>query len=105
MSTAPTARVRPVAVPDDLDDAAPIEGTVRLPLAVRWSGEPIDFDLSDPRHLRSVYEQVLREGSEDDVRCYIRASTLVEVWDELYLPQYVRDAWAPWLARHRVALR
>jgi hypothetical protein len=103
MSSVPTARVRPVAVPDDLDDAAPIAGTVRLPLAVRWSGEPIDFDLANPRHLRSVYEQVLREGTDDDVRRYIRASTLVEIWNELYLPPHVRAAWAPWIIRHEVA--
>jgi hypothetical protein len=105
MSIAPTARERPVAVPDDLDDSAPIEGIVRLPQSIRWSGEPIDYDLANPRHLRSVYEQVLREGTEDDVRRFVRASTLVEIWDELFLPAYVRAAWEPWLQSHRVPQR
>jgi len=103
VSSVPTARQRPVAVPDDLDDSAPIDGIVRLPQAIRWSGEPIDYDLANPRHLRSVYEQVLREGTEDDVRRYVRASTLVALWDDLFLPAYVQAAWAPWLRRHRVS--
>lgn len=105
MASAPTARVRPVAVPEDLDDTAPVDGVVRLPPWIRWSGSPVAYDLANPRHLRSVYEQVLREGTEDDVRQYLRASVLAEVWDDLYLPSYVRAAWEPWFrgracARH-----
>jgi hypothetical protein len=103
VSSVPTARERPVAVPDDLDDSAPVDGLVRLRESIRWSGEPIEYDLADPRHLRSVYEQVLREGTEDDVRRYVRASTLVEVWDDLFLPAYVHAAWEPWLQRRRVS--
>ena len=80
----------------------PTTGVVRLPPWIRWSGEPLDYDLADPRHLRSVYEQVLREGSEEDVRQYIRASTLVEVWDDLFLPGYLREAWEPWIRARRV---
>jgi uncharacterized protein (UPF0147 family) len=76
---------------------------VELPLSIRWSDEPIAYDLANPRHLRSVYEQVLREGSDAEVRRYVRASTLIEVWDDLFLPEHVRAAWVPWLARHRVA--
>jgi hypothetical protein len=102
MSSVPTARVRPVAVVADLDDTAPTDGVVRLPAGIRWSGEPVDYDLAILRHLRSVYEQVLREGSEADVRRYIRASTLVEVWDELFLPEYVRVAWEPWIRARRI---
>ncbi len=90
MSTIPTARQRPVSVPNDLDDSGAIDGVVQLPQSIRWSGEPIAYDLANPRHLRSVYEQVLREGTEDDVRRYVRATTLIEVWDELFLPGYVR---------------
>ena len=50
-----------------------------------------------------MYEQVLREGTTDDVRRYVRASKLVEVWDDLILPAYVRAAWEPWLQRRRVS--
>ena len=74
-----------------------------FPCRSGWSGESVDYTLANPRHLRSVYEQVLREGTEDDVRRYVRASTLVEVWDDLFLPAYVRAAWEPWLQRRRVS--
>jgi hypothetical protein len=101
MSTVPTARVRPVTVVADLDDSAPISGTVRLPTRIRWSGAPVVYDLSDVRHLRSVYEQVLREGDEADIRRYVRASTLVDEWDDLFVPAYVRAAWEPWVRARR----
>jgi hypothetical protein len=64
---------------------------VRLPQSIRRSREPIEYDLSNPRHLRSVYKQVLR------------ANKLVEVWDDLFLPAYVRAAWKPSLQRRRVS--
>jgi hypothetical protein len=48
-----------------------------------------------------VYEQVLREGNDDDVRRFIRVDDLVDLWDELVLPRHVRNAWAEWLERHR----
>jgi hypothetical protein len=47
-----------------------------------------------------VYEQVLREGTEDDVRFYVDADELREVFDELVLPPPVRRAWRDWLRRH-----
>ena len=87
-------------VPGDLDDSAPIEGRVRLPVDIAWSGQS-EYDLGVPRQLRRVYEQVLREGTADEVRRYVRATTLYELWDELVLPAYVREAWAPWLAARR----
>lgn len=101
MNTVPTARVRPVTVVADLDDSAPISGAVRLPTRIRWSGAPVVYDLSDVRHLRSVYEQVLREGDEADIRRYVRASTLVNEWDDLFVPAYVRVAWEPWVRARR----
>jgi len=103
MAEAGTARVRRVAVPVDLGDAAPDHGTVRLPLRLSWSGETMSYDLSNRRHLRRVYEQVLREGTEADVRAYVRATTLLEVWDELWLPPAVRQAWEPWITARRTA--
>jgi hypothetical protein len=92
-----SARWRPVEVPEDLDDLAPVEGRVRLPVEIAWSGQP-DYDLGDRQQLVRVYEQVLRDGTADEVRRYVRASVLLEIWDELYLPAYVRLAWEPWVA-------
>lgn len=37
--------------------------------------------LSDPRDRARVYEQVLREGNEDDVRWFIRVDELMDLWD------------------------
>ena len=93
---------RPVSVPEDLDDARLLKakGRVELPLHIRWSGPPVSYDLDDRTDRTRVYEQVLREGSKDDVRHYIEADKLRELFDELVLPPPVRRAWADWLRRH-----
>ncbi len=94
---------RPVAVPEDLDEPSvpKARGRIELPLHIRWSGPPLTYDLADRGDRARVYEQVLREGTEDDVRFYIDADQLRELWDELVLPPAVRRAWADWLQRHR----
>jgi hypothetical protein len=96
---------RPVAVPASLDDPshAKASGRVRLPLHIRWSGPPVTYDLDVPVDRARVYEQVLREGTEDDVRFYVDAETLLELWDELVLPPAVRQAWASWIEARRAA--
>jgi hypothetical protein len=100
-TTRATAQVP--AVPEDLDsaDVEKASGLVELPAHVRWSGPARRYDLSDRQQRARVYEQVLREGNEDDVRRFIRADELIELWDELVLPRHVRRAWADWLERHR----
>ena len=94
---------RPVVVPEDLDDPSlpKASGEVELPLHIRWSGPPITYDLNDRADRTRVYEQVLREGTEDDVRYYVDADQLRGLFDELVLPPPVRRAWADWLRRHR----
>ena len=93
---------RPVALPEDLDDASAPKaaGEVELPFHIRWSGPPITYDLMDRADRARVYEQVLREGTEDDVRYFVDADQLRELFDELVLPPPVRSAWADWLRRH-----
>jgi hypothetical protein len=93
---------RPVAVPEDLDDPGVVKaaGRVELPLHVRWSGPPITYDLAERADRARVYEQVLREGTVDDVRFYIEADLLLDLWDELVLPPTVRGAWEEWLRRY-----
>lgn len=95
---------RPVAVPDDVD--APCHpkatGRVRLPATVEWSGEaPLTYDLDNVRERRRVYEEVLREGGDDDVRRYIDVEVLLADWDALVVPPRVRRAWADWFRHHR----
>lgn len=91
------------ALPDDLDsaDMEKVGGVVELPLHIRWSGPPRHYDLTDRQQRARVYEQVLREGNDDDVRRFIRADDLIDMWDELVLPRHVRQAWADWLELHR----
>lgn len=109
MATARTSTLgpasRPVAVPADLADASvnKARGRVELPLHIRWSGPPVTYDLNDPADRARVYEQVLREGTEDDVRFYIEGDRLLELWDDLVLPPSVRDAWTSWIEGRRRA--
>jgi hypothetical protein len=94
---------RPVAVPEVLDDPAlgKAKGRVELPLHIRWSGPPVSYDLADRADRARVYEQVLREGTEDDVRLYVDLDQLADLFDELVLPPTVRQAWAERLHRWR----
>lgn len=94
---------RPVAVPEDLDNPTlpKARGPIELPLHIRWSGPPIAYNLDNRADRARVYEQVLREGTEDDVRYYVDADQLRDLWDELVLPAAVRQAWAGWFRRHR----
>lgn len=88
-----------MAVPDDFDSVGPPKaaGTIELPLHIRWSGEPLVYDLEDRADRVRVYEQVLREGTEQDVCHYVDPDQLLDLWDELVLPPAVRRAWDPWL--------
>lgn len=92
---------RPVAVPEDLDQGPKARGKVELPFHIRWSGPPLVYDLDRLEDRARVYEQVLREGTEEDVRYFVSADQLLELWDRLVLPPPVRRAWARWFNRHR----
>jgi hypothetical protein len=93
---------RPVAIPDGIDDATVVKasGVVELPLHISWSEPSLTYDLSRRADRLRVYEQVLREGTEDDVRYYVDVEELTSVFNELVLPPYVRAAWLEWF-RHR----
>lgn len=94
---------RPVELPDDVDAPAVIKasGRIQLPLHVRWSGPPKTYDLDDRRDRSRVYEQVLREGTAEDIRFFIDVDQLLDLWDDLVLPRFVRRAWADWFLRTR----
>lgn len=70
---------------------------------MRDSGSRSDptYDLSDRRQRVRVYEQVLREGTADNVRYFIDVDELIDLWDDLVLPPAVSAGWIEWLARHR----
>ncbi len=92
---------RPVAIPDDINDATVVKasGVVELPLHVSWSEPSLTYDLNRRVDRLRVYEQVLREGTEEDVRYYVDVEELASVFDELVLPPYVRGAWSEWFRR------
>ena len=94
----PTARYRPVSIPDDVDDPSLVKasGRVVLPLHIHWSGHPF-YDLRDRGDRKRVYQQVLAEGLDDDVRYYIDVAELADLWYDTLLPTTVREAWGPWL--------
>jgi hypothetical protein len=94
---------RPVALPEDDGESWVPEasGRVQLPTHVRWSGAPKIYDLDVRQDRVRVYEQVLREGTVDDVRFYVDVDQLMDLWDELVLPRSVRQAWAAWILQHR----
>ena len=94
---------RPVAIPGDLGecDGSKSSGSVALPLRVRWSGPLRTYDLADRQDRLLAYEQVMAEGTEDDVRAFIDVDEVVALWDDLVLPRHVRRAWATWLNRRR----
>lgn len=94
---------RPVAIPEDVDDPglSKASGVVTLPFHVRWSEPSLAYDLAQRTDRLRVYEQVLREGTVDDVRTYIDVNELLDLFDDLVLPSHVRQAWAAWFRRHR----
>jgi hypothetical protein len=96
---------RPPVIPEDVADPAVVKATgrVTLPARVRWSAPARSYDLTDRRQRARVYEQVLVEGGEQDVREIIDVDELIALWEELYLPDHVRRAWADWLAEGRSA--
>lgn len=99
-----TAIWRPPAIPHDLADPSveKADGVVELPLHVQWSGRR-SYDLSDRADRSRAYELVLWEGTEDDVRRFVRLDALEELWDDLLLPAHVRTDWDRWLAAHRTS--
>ena len=45
-----------------------------------------------------MFEQVLREGNEDDIRRFIGVDELIDRWDDLVLPRHVHRAQADWMS-------
>lgn len=80
-----------------------------LPFHVRWSRPSLVYDNMDlPEDRARVYVQVLQEGTEGEVRHYVQAdhllelwNRLLELWNRLVLPPTVRRAWADWFECHR----
>lgn len=100
-SEVPVGRGRTAAVPSHLP-RLPIEralGSIDLPLHVAWSGQERRVDLADRRTRARVYEQLLVEGTAQDIAAVVDGALLVDVWPDLVLPRAVRAAWEPLVVR------
>jgi hypothetical protein len=64
--------LRPLAISDDIDDPRleKADGVVELP-SWRWGGPPRRDNLEDRCDRALVYEQVLTQGTDDDVRYFV----------------------------------
>jgi hypothetical protein len=82
----------------DIDRA---HGRVELPTRVSWSGPDRCWDLDRRRDRLRVYEIVLAEGTDEDVRRFVDIDSLIALWSDLSLPEHVRSAWADHLRRLR----
>lgn len=65
-----------------LEDASRFRGTTR-------------FDLRRAPQRRRLYELVLRRGEPDELIDWVDGALLVDVWDDLKIPDVVRRAWQP----------
>ena len=98
----PTSRWRSSQPPAHWNELArPSVRVVELPLRLYWSDGHNRFDLGDESECRLLYQIVLTEGSAEDVRQFLDRATLLRIWDQLWLPTAVHDAWDPWVAAHR----
>jgi hypothetical protein len=81
-------------VADDLTELrGPVSGTVELPLWLFWHSDRT-FDLDQPGMLAWMYQTVLREaGRPEDLTSYLNGDKLVALWEDLCLPEGVRQAW------------
>jgi transcriptional regulator with XRE-family HTH domain len=91
-----SARGKPTWIPDRLPrlDVARALAVVELPLHLNWSAPGRVFDLRARTDRARVYEIVLQEGTPADITAYVDGVLLVDLWEDLVLPQRVRSAWA-----------
>ena len=61
--------------------------TITLSLHLNWSQPNRQFKLSDRAQRARLYEIVLREGTPGDVLTYIDVALLIDLWDNLVLPE------------------
>jgi transcriptional regulator with XRE-family HTH domain len=92
-----SARGKPIWIPDRLPrlDVARALAAVDLPLHLNWSAPGRVFDLRSRTDRARVYEIVLQEGTPADILAYVDGALLVDLWEDIVLPQGVRSAWAP----------
>lgn len=86
--------VKPYEAPDSLDELrGPASGVVELSHSVLWAPGGGRVNLDEPGGIGLAYRAVLAEGTVQDQVRVLNRDRLTAVWDELLLPQRVRDMW------------
>ncbi len=83
-----------------------LEGVVCMPARLFWQApnlRSVWWDLSDGRRRRDFYEIVLVKGTLEDICTFVNGPELVRLWDEMYLPPWISEAWRPLLEPGDVA--
>jgi hypothetical protein len=84
---------RAVTVADLSELTGPTSGVVELPHRLFWRRNR-RLNLDHPALLAWMYETVLREASTaDELRTWLNGPTLIQLWETLFLPRGVRQAW------------
>lgn len=89
------ARGRPFHVPNRLW-RLPTESalaSVELPLTLNWSDPGRVYNLRHRMERARCYEVIIREGMPDDIQRWIDGALLIDIWDDLTLPRYIRKEW------------
>lgn len=85
--------IKPYEVVGSLDDLhGPAEGTIRLPIWVRWLDDG-DIDVTDLGGARMAYQALLAEGTVEIQAQLMNKSTLLRLWPQLSLDSRVRELW------------
>jgi len=94
------SRGRVITVLEHLPDNPNIK-QIKLPVAVYWSGDKDTYSLDVPIERNFAYEQLLTNANANDLTRYLDKDTLLEVFDDLMLPPFVRAAWLPVIEHER----
>lgn len=85
---------KPIVVPDDLQLlAGPTDGTIRLPVHLDWSPNPV-YDLDAPGRIIDLYRTVINDASSpEDLHTFLNKKMLKRLWTYMWLAVPVRRAW------------
>jgi hypothetical protein len=88
-----------VPVPGSISELrGALEGVVTMPGRLFWLSPDVrrvQWDLSDRSRRRDFYEIVLVRGTVDDICEFVNGPELMRLWDDMYLPPWIREAWRP----------
>ena len=75
------------------DETSDCFATLRMPDLIHAEVGVREFNMRDRDQRKAAYEQLIRRGSPQQMIRFIDAALLVDLWDDLELPDPVREAW------------